>query len=386
MKYYDDDRPRSPEEKYGAFFDAYDTDRMEVARRARAMQEQADRQSRDRAERRRKKRWRAYRRRAAAVLILLALIAGLIFGIRACASARGGDPPAGETTSKAPVEAPVEAAAPAVLAPVFSDQTAVPGEDIYSPNAILVDAESGAVLASKNGDAAVKPASLVKLMTALVAAECLTDVKETYTFPYEVLAPLYQDGEAVMIGYFEGETATLDELFHGALMFSGADAAAALAARTAGSQEAFVAKMNEKAAALGMTSTVFADPVGLNDDATTTCRDLAVLMKAVLDNEYLRRVVSTEDYTLPPTSFHPDGIKLKHSMFAKMVGNEPGVAVIRGGKTGFTGQAGFCLASYATTHDGRTLIAVTTGANGNYRPVYDAFTLYRDYSGAVSKK
>ena len=107
---------------------------------------------------------------------------------------------------------------------------------------------------------------------------------------------------------------------------------------------------------------------------------MTVLVKAVLDNDYLRGVFSTEDYTLPATSFHPDGIPLKHSMFVKRAGDEPEVAVIKGGKTGFTGAAGYCLASYAQTNDGRTLIAVTTGANGNYRPVYDAFTLYKEYS------
>ncbi|MBP5617944.1 MAG: D-alanyl-D-alanine carboxypeptidase [Clostridia bacterium] len=373
MKYYDD-RPREHEEKYGAFFDAYDVDRVEAARQARQIRERAEREKAERARRKRKRRLRAYFRRAVALLIVAGLVIWLILGIKSCAAERV------ELPDDAPIEAPVETAAPVLLVPSLTAQTRTPGDDIYSTNAILVDAKSGAVLAAKNGEASVRPASLVKMMTALVAIEQVGDVKQTYTFPYEVLAPLYRDDEAVMVGYFEGEQATLDELFHGMLMVSGADAAMGLVDRAADSEEAFVARMNEKASELGMTGTHFVDPIGLSDDARTTCRDLAILVKAVLDNPYLRGVFSTENYTLPATSFHPDGIPLKHSMFAKMVGNEPEVATIKGGKTGFTGAAGYCLASYAVTTDGRTLIAVTTDANGSYRPVYDAFTLYKEYS------
>ena len=380
MKYEFNDRIRSPEERYGAFFDAYDETRMEAARQARQRRDGADRQARAKAERRRKKRLRAYRRRAVALLLAVGLVVGIVFGVKSCVSNKGKDPPVKETAVQVPAEAP-----PAVLfVPAFSDTTARPGDDVYSPNAILVDAESGAVLAAKDAEAKVRPASLAKMMTALVAYDAIRDVREKYTFPYEVLAPLYKDDEAVMIGYFEGESATLDDLFHGMLMFSGADAAMGLVDRTADSTEIFVAKMNAKAQALGMTNTHFADPVGLDDSAYSTCRDLTILVKAVLSNVYLRSVFSTEDYRLPATSFHPDGIPLKHSMFAKMEGTEPEVAVIKGGKTGFTGQAGYCLASYAVTTDGRTLIAVTTGANGNYRPVYDAFTLYKTYSHTQS--
>lgn len=370
-----DDRPREPEEKYGAFFHAYDADRLEAARQARLRQERAEREKEERARRRRKRRIRAYVRRTVALLIAAALTVWLILGIRSCAGAVRG-----EEEDDAPSEAPVETAAPALLVPSFGSATRTAGDDLRSDNAILVDADSGAVLASKGGKEPVRPASLVKLMTALVAVERVGDVKRVYTFPYAVLAPLYRNGEAIMAGYFEGEQATLDDLFHGTLMLSYADAAMGLVDCAAESEAAFVALMNEKAAALGMTDTHFLDPVGLNDDARSSCRDLAILLKAVLDNDYLRGVLSTEDYALPPTSFHPEGIGMKHSMFVKMVGDEPGVAVIKGGKTGFTGLAGFCLASYAVTDDGRTLIAVTTGSPGNYGPVYDAFTLYKEYS------
>ena len=374
MKNYDD-RPRDPEEKYGAFFDAYDADRIEAARQARLMQDRAEREKEARAKRRRYVRRRAYFRRTVALLLVAGMVIWLILGIKSCV---GGV--RSEEDGAVSSEAPVETAAPVLFVPSFTAQTRTPGDDVYSTNAILVDAKSGAVLASKNGEAIVRPASLVKMMTALVAAEHVGDVRQTYTFPYQVLAPLYRDDEAIMVGYFEGEQATLNELFHGMLMISGADATMGLVDRAAGSEEAFVALMNEKAAELGMKDTHFVDPIGLSGDARTTCRDLAILVKAVLDNDYLRTVFSTEDYTLPANSFHPDGIPLKHSMFVKMAGDEPEVAVIKGGKTGFTGLAGYCLASYAVTTDGRTLIAVTTDANGSYRPVYDAFTLYKDYS------
>lgn len=368
-----------PEEKYGDFFRSYEPERMEAARRLRQQQKNADQKQEQRRLRHRKAVRRAMRRRAIAVLLAVALVVGIVFGVRSCVGKNKPEATQPATSSAAPPVADT-AASPVVL-PRFTDNTATPGDDLYSTNAILVDATRGEVLASKGGEEKVRPASLVKLMTALVAAEAIGDVTERYTFPYEVLAPLYQRGDAIMIGYAEGESVTLDDLFHGMLMFSGADAACGLADRVAGSTEDFVAKMNEKARELGLKNTLFTDPVGLDDDGHySTCYDLAVLMQEALKNDYLRQVISTEDFTLEATEQHPDGIPLKNSMFAKMVGTEPEVAVIRGGKTGFTGKAGFCLASFAVTADGRELIAVSTGANGSYRPIYDSFTLYKDYS------
>ena len=370
--------PPPPEEKYGDFFRSYEPERMETVRMLRQQQANADQKERERRLRRRKAVRRAWRHRALALLLGIALIVGIVFAVRGCAG--GQEPVSSEPVSSSAPPAADTAASPVVL-PQFTEQTATPGDDLYSPNAILIDTTENVVLASKGGEERVRPASLVKLMTALVAAEAIEDVTERYTFPYEVLNPLYQRGDAIMIGYAEGECVTLDDLFHGMLMFSGADAAYGLVDRVAESTEDFVAKMNEKARDLGLKNTLFTDPVGLDDDGHySTCYDLAVLLQEVLRNDYLRRVISTENFTLEATEQHPDGIPLKNSMFAKMVGDEPEVAVIRGGKTGFTGKAGFCLASFAVTLDGRELIAVSTGANGSYRPIYDSFTLYKNYS------
>lgn len=376
--------PRDPfEEKYGSFYDAYHPDRLETRKALRQVSEISDAEKRKNRRKRARISRKAWRRRIAAVLLLIAVTVGAVFGVRGCSRARNGrtdalsrDPPPANLTEPA-----VADSASPLFAPVFTENTAAPGEKLNSTNAILINATQGTVLASKGGTERIRPASLTKLMTALVAAEHISDRNTVFTFSYELLHPLY-NSDLIMIGYEEGEQSSLNDLFYGMLMLSGADSALALAEYVAGSEEAFVRLMNDKAAELGLTDTHFDNVVGTDSDGLySTCYDMAVILQAALSDDFLRTVISTEDYTLPATEFHPDGITLKNSMFAKMFGTEPEVAVIQGGKTGFTAKAGFCLASYAEGNDGSELIAVSVGANGSYRPIYDSFTLYRKYSG-----
>ena len=140
------------------------------------------------------------------------------------------------------------------------------------------------VLAEKGMDEKIYPASMTKVMTLLVAAENLPDLGATFPMTQAIIDPLYLAG-ASMAGYVNGETVTMRDLLYGAVVPSGAEATEALAQAVAGSEEAFVAMMNEKAAALGLTNTHFMNTSGLHDENHySTVREIALILQAALEN------------------------------------------------------------------------------------------------------
>ena len=149
-------------------------------------------------------------------------------------------------------------------------------EGLISPEAVLMDADSGEVLAAKNADASIYPASMTKVMTVLLVLEANPDLDTPVTLPGEIF-PALQTEKASVAGFLPGETATVRDLLYGALLPSGAECCETLAREVSGSEEAFVASMNRKAAALGMASTHFCNPTGLHDpEHVSTARDMAV--------------------------------------------------------------------------------------------------------------
>ena len=214
--------------------------------------------------------------------------------------------------------------------------------------AIVIDANSGSVLYEKNADKTMYPASTTKIMTGLLAAECL-DPDEVIAVPEDVAKV---EGSSIYLN--PREKLTADCLIHGLLLNSGNDAAYALAVACAGSVEAFAERMNERAAALGMTGTHFVNPHGLPDDAHyTTARDLARLAANAMKNEYLRKVVSTVRASYPSESGTVRYF-VNHNRLLTLYDGAVGV------KTGYTREAGRCLVS-AAMRDGNMFIAVTLG-------------------------
>ena len=120
-------------------------------------------------------------------------------------------------------------------------------EGLISPEAVLMDADSGEVLAEKNADASIYPASMTKVMTALLVLEANPDLDTPVTLPEDIFPELRAEG-ASMAGFLPGETATVRDLLYGALLPSGAECCETLAREVSGSEEAFVELMNQKAA------------------------------------------------------------------------------------------------------------------------------------------
>lgn len=251
--------------------------------------------------------------------------------------------------------------------------------DLNSQYAILVQLETGAVYYSKAADEIAYPASLTKIMTAVVALERLTNLDEKILLTPQVFEGLYESG-ASMAGFQEGEEVTVRDLLYGTMLPSGADAANALAIAAAGSISDFVDLMNQKAAELGMKSTHFTNVTGLHDDNHySTASDLALVLKYALEHNDFRTVFTAHQYTTAPTNLNEEGITLHNSMFRRIESPYFDGGEILGGKTGYTRQAGLCLASLASVN-GKEYILITTQAESNSEGIsyhiQDAFAAY----------
>ena len=252
-----------------------------------------------------------------------------------------------------------------VLAVLLLWPSPVELDSLTSPKAILMDADSGEVLAEKKADDPIYPASMTKMMTALLAIEAIPDPGRAVTLPAEMFPPLQAQG-ASMAGFLPGETVTVEDLLYGALLPSGAECCVALAREVSGTEESFVTLMNQKAAELGMNATHFCNSTGLHDpEHVSTVRDMVLLLRAALQNETFRGILGTERYTVPPTNLHPDGFTMESTFWSELDDTELRRGKFLGGKTGYTSAAGLCLASAAEVK-GKTYLMVTAGAQGNH--------------------
>ena len=138
------------------------------------------------------------------------------------------------------------------------------GDNIYSKYAILLDVTNNQILADRNCEQKMYPASMTKLMSLLVAVENIKDFNDTYTITYELISPLIEQ-EAARAGFESGETVSITDLLYGMALPSGADATMAIVDYVSGNEETFVALMNQKAKALGMNHTHFVNATGLHD-------------------------------------------------------------------------------------------------------------------------
>ena len=208
-------------------------------------------------------------------------------------------------------------------------------------SAILVDAGSGDVLYEQNADAKMLIASTTKIMTALVAIR-EGNLSDTVTVSK---AAAYTEGSAMYLGI--GEELTLETLLYGLMLCSGNDAAVAVAEHVGGSVEGFVAMMNETAEEIGLTSTSFANPNGLDHESHySTAGDMAILACAAMENETLARIVSTKSITIGGRTM------TNHNKLLSYMDGCTGL------KTGYTRAAGRTLVSCAEK-DGQRLVAVT---------------------------
>lgn len=222
------------------------------------------------------------------------------------------------------------------------------------------DLQTMQVLYEKNAEAKLYPASLTKVLTALTAMERISDLDETITITAAMLEGL-EDGTYSIAGFLLGEEVTVRDLLYGVLLPSGADACQALAIALFGSEEAMVEAMNETASSIGMMHSHFTNTVGMHDaDHYTSVSDLFLLMKQAWQNDTLHTIMSTASYTTSSSYYHGEGLRLENSWVAQFAYDELENRYVLGGKTGYTPEAGYCLASVCEIQ-GREVIVIIAG-------------------------
>lgn len=269
--------------------------------------------------------------------------------------------------------------------PTVKSDPVISSNGLSSKYAYMVRLSDGKVLFDKESTSRMYPASMTKILTAVVAIENIEDLNKEIVLAPEMFNALWEEG-ASMAGFNPGESVSAIDLLYGVMLPSGADACIGLADYVAGSEEKFVAMMNDKIADLGLSNTHFSTATGLHDDQHyTTCRDMEKILEYALKNETFRTIFTTKSYTTKATPSHPDGITFSSSMIRKIGDRKLLIGEIEGGKTGFTDEAGLCLASVAKIED-EEYILITGGAQGGSRDQYsavDALKIYSQITGNV---
>ena len=251
---------------------------------------------------------------------------------------------------------------------------AEPELELESPSAILMDAATGTVLFEQDADTPMEPASVTKVMTLLLVMEALD--RGEISMDDRVVASETAAAKGGSQVYLEpGEEMSMDEMLKSVVVASANDCATALAEHLAGSEAAFVERMNRRAEELGMTNTHFVNCTGLCDEAQakehrTTARDIALMSRALLTHDRIR------SYTTIWMDTVRDG-RFGLSNTNKLVRFYKGTT---GLKTGYTSTAGHCLSASAQ-RDGIELIAVVLGAKTSSGRFADAKALL-DYGFA----
>lgn len=269
-----------------------------------------------------------------------------------------------------------------------SQNNQAPAMDLQlnSSEFLLMKLNTGEVITENAGDERIYPASMTKIMTALLALEKLPDLDQKIQLTEDIYPELYSQN-ASRAGFEPGEMATVRDLVYGVMLPSGAECCLGLANQITGSEAAFVDMMNQKAAELGLTNTHFTNSTGLhNEEHYSTAKDMAVLLQYSLQNGDFRAVFTSPRHTTTGTNYHPEGFTFASTLFKYTDNLAVTGGELLGGKTGYTSEAGQCLASLANV-GGEDYILVTAGAHGNAQEeqlhIQDAFRVYSKLGEAI---
>ena len=232
---------------------------------------------------------------------------------------------------------------------------------VNSPNAIVMEMNTGTILYDKNSKEARYPASITKIMTTMLALEN-SELNEMVTFSDEAIDNT--EGSGIARDY--GEQMTMEDCLYAIMLESANECAYAVAEHISGSIEAFADLMNAKAKEVGCVNTNFVNPHGLHDDNHyTCCYDMALIAKAAYENETFRIITSTKARMIPPTNKHAEETPLQNHnklLHRYQKGNYV-YEYCTGGKTGYTTNANATLVTFAEK-DGMALVCVVMNTDG----------------------
>lgn len=245
--------------------------------------------------------------------------------------------------------------------------------EVSAGNAILIDADTGAILYEKNAYEKCYPASTTKILTGLLTVENC-NMNETVTFSRE--AANYVTWEDSNLATKAGEEYSIEESLYGLLLYSANEIAYGLAEHVSGSLSTFVDMMNARAKELGALNTHFSNASGLySPDHYTTAYDMAMIARGCYNNSTFVNIDSTyETYTIAPTNVTPQSRTFRHRHLM-LKGREFYYEYCKGGKTGFTDQSGYTLVTFAEKNDMRLICVLFNCSDSNIRFV-DTRTLF----------
>lgn len=232
----------------------------------------------------------------------------------------------------------------------FSFTKVLYAENLSAKSIVLLEADSGEIVFEKNAHVPAPMASTTKIMTAIVVLENC-DLDKKFTIPKEAT-----NIEGSSIYLQEGEILTVRELLYALLLESANDSAVALAYATSGDMDEFVSLMNEKANSLGLTSTHFDNPHGLDSESHyTTAFELAKISAYAMKNSQFKKIVSTYKKVIPLNNDEGKRVLINHNKLLRLYDGANGI------KTGFTKKCGRCFVSSAE-RDGVKLICASLNA------------------------
>lgn len=244
---------------------------------------------------------------------------------------------------------------------------------------LVMDANSGKALYSQNPSKRIYPASTAKIMTALVALE---NAKETKKIKFtKQMKKQVNSASIAHLGLKAGATYQVRDYLHMLLLSSDADSAYALAVGSCGSTKKFVKKMNAKAKALGMKSTSFDNPVGLDignnyKKTYTTAKDFAVMARYAMSISTIREIVATSSYKVPKTSKSKAFTIHSTNAFYSGAAYDDSLYEVIGMKTGFTSAAGYTFIGVARDIEGHEVICTFFGKSSSARRYKDVKNLF----------
>jgi len=230
------------------------------------------------------------------------------------------------------------------------------GPTTSAQSAILMEADTGIILYSKNIHEKLYPASITKILTAIVAYENC-EMNETVTFSNDAVTSIDWRTDANM-GINAGDSITMEQALYGMLVGSANEAAYAIAEHVGGDIDTFGKLMNEKAAALGCTDSHFVTPNGIHDENHyTSSHDMALIAQAFFSNDFLTNISNTPSYKIPSGPDQPNDNMVVYAKSKLFPGKEYAYEYLLGTKTGYTQEACQTLVSCAEK-DGMKLICV----------------------------
>ena len=287
-------------------------------------------------------------------------------------------------------EAEIEAAAQAAYNKTIESNTWEnwpAGPAVYAESAIVMEADTGMILYAKDIEAKNYPASITKIITALIALE-RCELNEEVTYSYHATHSIEFGSSS--IARTEGEILTVEESLYALMLSSANECANALAEHIAGSNEDFAVLMNEKAKELGCVNTNFTNPSGLHDENHYTCAyDMALITQAALQNEDFRRIAGTDYYTLRATNKNDEELWMQnhHYMIAPYKTDKYLDDTIFAGKTGYTTDALNTLVTCGTRNDMDVIVVTmrtrSTGEKGV--PLFTDTAALLDYANNFQK-